>query len=203
MLRPPDKKIAKMKAFTAALIACAALPAAAQIAAPDNWRKESFDFPLRFAPNIPYEGKEHVRFTPQWAHFEDGDGFSYVFMWDLKTKAFNADDLEDYMETYFSGLMINVGRQRKLADKEIKTSAAANPLLAVPGWTQSWGIEVRTWNAFSKGEPLLLRGEVTQRNCGPRMQVFFAMSMAPRDKPAWNALREARKATTCPAASSS
>ncbi|HEY2628526.1 MAG TPA: hypothetical protein VGI57_05330, partial [Usitatibacter sp.] len=194
----PDKMIPKVRTLIVALAALAAFPAAAQVAAPDNWRKESFDFPLRFAPSIPYEGKEYVRFSPQWAHFEDGDGFTYVFLWDLKTKAFNADDLEDYMETYFSGLMNNVGRQRNLADKEIKSSAAANPLLAVPGWTQSWGIEVRTWNAFSKGEPLLLRGEVTQRDCGPRMQVFFAVSMAPRDKAAWNALRDARKATTCP-----
>jgi len=186
-----------MKRFLALLAACAALAANAQIGAPDNWRKESFDFPLRFAPNIPYEGKEYVRFAPQWAHFEDGDGFSYVFLWDLKTKPFNADDLEDYMETYFSGLMNNVGRQRKLIEKELKTHAAAHPLVTVEGWTQTWGLEVRTWNAFSDGEALLLRGEVTQRECGAHMQVFFAMSMAPRDKPIWDMLRAARKATPC------
>ena len=180
------------------LLFALALPAAAQIPAPEGWRKETFDFPLRFASTIPYEGKEYVRFSPQWAHFEDGDGFSYVFMWDLKTKPFNADDLEDYLETYFGGLMINVGRQVNLADKEIKTSAAAHPLLGVKGdWAQTWGVEVRTWNAFSKGEPLLLYGEVAQRNCGERMQVFFAMSMAARDKPIWDTLRNIRKATTC------
>jgi len=182
----------------ASLFFALALPAAAQIAAPDNWRKETFDFPLRFAPNIPYEGKEYVRFSPQWTHFEDGDGFSYVFLWDLKTKPFSADDLEDYLETYFAGLMINVGRQRNLADKEIKTNAAAHPLLGVKGdWAQTWGIEVRTWNAFSRGEPLLLWGEVAQRNCGEHMQVFFTMSMAERDKPIWDTLRNIRKATTC------
>ena len=176
----------------------AALPAAAQIAAPDEWRKETFDFPLRFAPGIPYEGKEYVRFSPQWAHFDDGDGFSYLFMWDLKTKPFNADDLEDYLETYFSGLMMNVGVQRKIADKAIKASAAAHPLTGIEGWTQTYGVEVRTWNAFNNGEPLLLWGEVSQRNCGERMQVFFAMSMAKRDQPIWRTLRAARQATTCP-----
>ena len=121
-----------------------------------------------------------------------------MFLWDLKTKPFNADDLEDYLETYFGGLMNNVGRKQKLADKEIKTNAAAHPLAGVKGdWAQAWGIEVRTWNAFSKGEPLMLWGEVTQRNCGERMQVFFAMSMAARDKPIWETLRNIRKATTC------
>jgi hypothetical protein len=181
-----------------ALLLALSLPAAAQIAAPDNWRKETFDFPLRFATTIPYEGKEYVRFAPQWAHFDDGDGFSYVFMWDLKTKPFNADDLEDYLESYFTGLMINVARQRNLADKEILTHAAAHPIAGLKDdWAQAWGIELRTWNAFSKGEPLMLWGEVTQRNCGEHMQVFFAISMAERDKPVWETLRNIRKATTC------
>jgi len=189
--------IVTKKALLAAALASLALPAAAQIAAPDKWRKETFDFPLRFARGIPYQGKEYVSFSPQWTHFEEGDGFSYVFMWDLKTKPFNADDLEDYLETYFTGLMINVGRQRDLAGKEIQTHAAAHPLLGVKAWTQAWGVEVRTWNAFSKGEPLLLYGEVSQRECGPHMQVFFAMSMAERDKPVWDTLRNIRKATAC------
>lgn len=195
--------IASIGRFSAALIAAtvliatAALPAEAQIGAPDGWRKETFDFPLRFAPGIPYEGKEYVRFSPQWAHFDQEDGFSYLFMWDLKTKPFNADDLEDYLETYFNGLMINVGRQRNMADKAKTASAAAHPLVGIEGWTQTYGVEVRTWNAFSEGEPLLLYGEVSQRNCGAHMQVFFAMSMAKRDGPIWNILRAARKATAC------
>ena len=47
----------------APLLLALAFPAAAQVAAPDNWRKESFTFPLQFAPTIPYEGTEHVRLT--------------------------------------------------------------------------------------------------------------------------------------------
>ena len=189
----PTNKIA-----WAALALAAALPAAAQIAAPAEWRKESFDFPLRFAPTIPYEGKEYVRFSPQWTHFDQEDGFSYLFLWDLKTRPFNADDLEDYLEIYFNGLMLNVGRQRNLAEKARMASAEAHPLTGIEGWAQTYGVEVRTWNAFSEGEPLLLWGEVSQRECGARMQVFFAMSMAKRDKPVWDVLRAARKATTCP-----
>ena len=44
---------------------------------------------------------------------------------------------------------------------------------------------------------MLLRGEVTQRNCGARMQVFIALSKSPRDKPVWNMLRKLRGGTTC------
>jgi len=180
-----------------ALIAACCGPAAAQVPAPPDWRKETFDFPLRFAPSIPYEGKEHVAFAPGWDKFDADTGFSYVFLWNLKTKPFNADDLEDYLETYFDGLMTNVGRARELLDKKVKTNAAAHPLMGVSAWTQSFGAEVRTWNAFSRGEPLLLWGEVTQRDCGERMQVFLAFSKSPRDHAIWDRLRAVRDATTC------
>ena len=47
----------------ACLALCWVLPAVAQVAAPDDWRKETFSVPLLFAPSIPYEGTEHVRFS--------------------------------------------------------------------------------------------------------------------------------------------
>ncbi|MGZ5662395.1 MAG: hypothetical protein ACXWG6_13600, partial [Usitatibacter sp.] len=132
-----------------------------------------------------------------WARFAADEGFSYVFMWDVKTAPVTPEDIEDFLEAYFTGLMKNVGAQRKIGDKEIKTAAAAHPMAALAGWDQGYGLEVRTWNAFSKGEPLLLYGEVGQRNCGARMQIFYAFSRTPRDRPIWEGLRAARKATTC------
>lgn len=181
----------------AACLLAAALPAAAQMPAPAGWKQESFDFPLRFAPHIPYEGKEYVAFAPGWDRFDTDAGFSYVFLWDLKRKPFNADDLEDYLETYFDGLMTNVGRAREVLDKKVRPAAAAHPLTGITAWTQAFGAEIRTWNAFSRGEPLLLYGEVTQRDCGERMQVFLAFSKVPRDHAIWNDLRKVRDATTC------
>ncbi|HSW84220.1 MAG TPA: hypothetical protein VLH12_12125, partial [Usitatibacter sp.] len=70
----------------------------------------------------------------------------------------------------------------------------------LPDWQQGFGVQIRTYNSFSKGEPLLLYGEVTQRKCGERMQIFFALSKSPRDKPIWTSLRKARSATTCQSA---
>jgi hypothetical protein len=167
------------------------------IPAPKDWRAESFTFPLQFAPSIPYQGVEYVRFAPSWARFDTEGGFSYVFLWDVKTLPVTPEDLEDYLEAYFAGLMKNVGVQRKIGDKEIKTAAAVHPMATLAGWEQGYGIELRTWNAFSKGEALLLHGEVGQRACGDRMQVFFAFSQSPRDRPIWLRLREIRGATPC------
>jgi hypothetical protein len=172
--------------------------AASLIVAPDNWRGETFQFPLQFAPSIPYEGTEHVRFSPSWDKFSTENGFSYVFAWDVKAKDMTPEDVEDYLETYFNGLMANVARARKLTHAAAKTSASAHPMTQVEGWTQAYGLELHTANGFGKNEPLVLHGEVTRRDCGAgRMQVFFAFSRARRDRPVWESLREARKATQC------
>jgi hypothetical protein len=174
------------------------LLAVAILSAPDGWRKESFSFPLGFAPSISYEGTEHVRFAPGWEQFQGDEGFSYVFVWDVKAMPVAPEDVEDHLEAYFSGLMNNVSRGRKLEGEPRKATAAVHPMTAVPGWSQAYGAQVRTGNAFSKNEPLLLHAEVTQRPCGPqRMQIFFAMSKAPRDRAIWEGLRAIRKATPC------
>jgi hypothetical protein len=191
-----------MRTCLAWLLCAAATAIAAEtnpgaIPAPDDWRKESFTFPLGFAPAIPYEGVEHVRFAPSWVRFGEEGGFSYVILWDLKAKPVTAEDIEEYLEIYFAGLMKNVGMQRSLGDKEVKTAAAVHPMASLAGWGQGYGVQLRTWNAFSKGEPVLLHGEVGHRSCGERMQIFFAFSQARRDRPIWEGLRAARQATSC------
>jgi len=174
--------------------------AATLIPAPDDWRRESFDFPLQFAPGIPYHGTEYLRFNPEWDKFADEAGFSYVVLWDVKAVPVEPPDIEDHLEVYFNGLMGNVARARNL-DSPAKSVVAAHPMAALRDWEQGFGVEIRTFNGFSKGEPLLLYGEVTQRNCGKeRMQIFFALSKSRRDKPIWNSLRKVRGATSCQAA---
>jgi len=171
---------------------------AALLPTPTGWREEKFEFPLRFAATIPLEGTEHVRFSPNWTKFSTEEGFTYAILWEVKQKALVAEDFEDYLEAYFTGLMHGVAPARKLEIPDTPTAVSLHPMTGIAGWEQSFGAEVRTWNAFSKAEPLLLWGEVTERSCaGGRTQVFFAFSKATRDRPAWNALREIRASTTC------
>jgi len=121
-------------------------------------------------------------------------------LWDVKAVPVEPPDIEDHLETYFNGLMSNVARGRKLAEPA-KSVVQAHPMASLPDWQQGFGVEIRTFNSFSMGEPLLLHGEVTQRKCGnDRMQIFFALSKSRRDKPIWNQLRKIRGATTCQSA---
>jgi hypothetical protein len=173
-------------------------PAAAQIAAPDDWRKESFTFPLPYAPTLPYVGAEHVRFTPDWKKFDRADGFSYVFLWDIQPALLEGEALERAMSVYFDGLMNNVAIARELEAMVPQTAVVLHPLDAPEGWRLAYAGAIHTWNGFSHGEALVLNAEITQRACGPdRVQLFFALSMAGRTAPVWKELRAVREATGC------
>jgi len=174
------------------------LLAAAAIAAPAGWREETFTFPLIFAPTIPYEGTETVRFSPDFSKFDGGRGFTYVILWDVKQRRIEPSELERGLAVYFDGLMENVTRARKIADPGTVSSAALHPMTAPAGWAEASSGQVWTWNAFAKGEPLVLNLEVTHRACGTdRTQIFYAFSMAPRTDPAWQELRAIRDKTAC------
>lgn len=187
-----------MTRWLCALAAFFALPAAAEIAAPETWRKETFRFPLPFAPSIPYEGVEHVRFAPYWSEFASDRGFSYALLWDVKRRPVEAAELERGLLVYFDGLMENVTRGRKIEDPGTVSSVALHPLATPAGWSAASGGRLWTWNAFGRGEPLTLYLEITHRPCGEdRMQIFYAFSKAERTRPAWDELRAIRAATRC------
>ena len=176
----------------------AALAFATAIAAPASWREETFDFPLVFAPSIPYEGRETVRFSPDFAQFASGHGFTYVILWDIKRRAIEPSELERGLAVYFDGLMENVTRARKIGDPGTVSSAVLHPLRTPPGWGQALSGQVWTWNGFDKGEPLVLNLEIAYRACGAdRTQIFYALSMAARSDAAWDALRTIRDKTAC------
>jgi len=177
--------------------------AAAAIAAPADWREETFDFPLVFAPSIPYEGTETVRFSPDFTKFAQGRGFTYVILWDIKRRALEPQELERGLAVYFDGLMENVTRARKIEDPGTVTSTALHPMTAPAAWASGLSGQLWTWNGFGKGEPLVLNLEVTHRPCGAdRTQIFYAFSMAPRTDAAWDTMRKIRADTPCRAAAS-
>jgi hypothetical protein len=171
---------------------------AAAIAAPDSWREERFTFPLVFAPSIPYEGEEVVRFSPDFTKFSGNRGFTYVILWDIKRRTLEPSEIERGLAVYFDGLMENVTRARKIEDPGTVTSTSLHPMSAPKGWDRGLGGQLWTWNAFSKGEPLVLNLEITHRACGTdRTQIFYAFSMAARGEPAWDELRKVRSDTQC------
>ena len=171
------------------------------IPAPDSWRRESFDFPLAFAPSIALEGKEHVRFAPGWSDFAGERGFSYVFLWDVKEipgPALTVHGLQFSLGMYFDGLMGAAARSRKIEAGVERSVVNLHPMRDVAGWREAHAGQIHTWNGFGKAEPLVLQIEAVQRSCpNGRAQIFYAVSKSPRNQPIWNDLRKARDATPC------
>ena len=186
-----------------ALLPCTALAAPDPVPAPENWRRESFEFPLTFAPAIGLEGSEHVRFAPGWGDFASERGFSYVFLWDVKDvagPALTVVGLEFALRVYFDGLMETAAAARKLEVRGAPTLVDLHPMRDEPGWSEAHAGSIHTWNAFGKGESLALEVEVTKRSCPDgRAQVFHALSKAKRSAPPWDALRKARQGVSCSA----
>jgi hypothetical protein len=185
-------------ALALSLAAASALAVHAELAAPEGWRKESFTFPLPYAPSLPYEGTEQVRFSPEWARFSTEEGFSYVVLWDIKPAPLEPEALQRALGVYFDGLMNNVAIARKIDAMVPQSVAVLHPLTAPDGWSGAYAGTIHTWNAFAKAEPLVLNIEVAERRCAPeRMQVFFAIAKAARASPVWPPLREIRGSASC------
>jgi hypothetical protein len=108
----------KPAVFAVAIFLTLSGPAAAEVLpAPGDWRRESFDFPLAFAPAIGLEGNEQVRFAPGWSAFTSERGFSYVFLWDVKEvagPALTVKGLEFALRVYFDGLVETAASARKM-----------------------------------------------------------------------------------------
>jgi hypothetical protein len=193
---PPRNRLAFACALACALLARAA---AAELAAPEGWRKETFAFPLPYTPTLPYEGTEQVRFSPGWARFAAEEGFSYVVLWDIKPAAMEPEALERALGVYFDGLMNNVAAGRKLEAMVPQSSATLHPMAAPQRWSDAYAGRIYTWNAFAAAEPLTLNIEVTVRKCGAeRVQVFYAIAKAARSSSAvWAPLRAIRDSAGC------
>lgn len=185
-------------ALALAAIAALSLPARAELAAPAGWRKESFSFPLPYAPSLPYAGTEQVRFSPEWARFSTDGGFSYVVLWDIRPAPMESEALQRALGVYFDGLMNNVAIARKIDAMVPQSVAVLHPLMPPAGWHIAYAGAIHTWNAFAKAEPLVLNIEIAERRCTPeRMQVFFAIAKAARSASTWDELREIRGSASC------
>jgi len=171
---------------------------AAKLPSPPGWRGETFRFPLVFAPSVPFDGTQEVRFAPGFARFGTSEGFTHVILWDIRPEPMEGAQLERAIAVYFDGLMENAARGRKLDELPVPAAVSLHPMSTPAGWSDAYAGAVHTWNAFSRGEEMKLDVEVSTRRCSPQqLQVFLAMSMAPRRDKAWETLRSMREKVAC------
>ena len=87
----------------------AANPACEAVA---DWRPEVIELPPDFAPTLP-AGREELRFAPGMFKPDQSDYFSYVFILALDAAPpSRVAYFEDFMRTYFVGLMTSVAKAK-------------------------------------------------------------------------------------------
>ncbi len=115
-----------------------------------GWRPERLEFPLTFAPTLPYAGVEDLRFSPGMFKRGAPDYFAYVFQWWLAgSPVFTPATLERDLEAYFRGLMATVAKEKGLVVDPASTHAAVKAL--GPGQFRAF---VNTEDAFNGGAPV-------------------------------------------------
>lgn len=167
---------------------------------PRGWKQERLEFPLRFAPMLPYAGTEELRFCPNMFKRGAPDYFSYVIRWWLVGRpVFTAKQFEEDLTGYFQGLMVAQGREKDLTVDPGSTHVAVKPM-----GPRRFRAFVTTVDAFNGAAPLdlIVDIEVVDPVKGHRaVYMAIAPTMA-----AWNVreslmnlLKTARDAKPAPA----
>jgi hypothetical protein len=156
----------------------------------EGWKREVIPFPLDFAPELPYRGKEVLRFAPRFFDPASPTYFSYVFAWVLDgSPALEAPALEADLARYFAGLCREVGGKKFQFDAA-RFRAHLAPAEARRAGARALRGTVETYDPFGDGRPLTLHVEVEIWDCpggGPRV-ARFAASPADAAAPVWREL---------------
>jgi hypothetical protein len=164
---------------------------------PTGWKHETFALPPEFAPQLPYQGTEELRFMPGFSTPTAPDYWSYDFVWWLnQPPAFDAASVAATLTTYFRGLATAVGGSKYNLDPARYRAV----LTAVPGSEppRLTG-QVFTYDPFTTGLPITLNVEAELRSCPGRKQVAIVVALSPKDgtDAVWKALRATARTLVC------
>ncbi|MBI5394385.1 MAG: hypothetical protein HZA91_03720 [Verrucomicrobia bacterium] len=166
---------------------------------PADWRFEGMAIPPGFAPDIKLTGTEEIRFAPGMFDTRSSNYFTYVvvIMADGAPEL-GAADLKDFLEKYYRGLSIAVGRGKGLSPDPAQMKTVVNPAPPGPDAKQSFAAEVVFFDSFTDGRKISLNVEalVVPRPASKQTCLILMVSPSSKDAAVWQTLRDiGRKAT--------
>ena len=168
--------------------------------APDNWKKESFNFPLDFAPKLNFTGIEEARFAPGWADKTSPEFWTYSFAWYVDGNInLTEERLQTFIGEYFNGLTQVVG-----ASKGMKKEAVSNAFAifmekeAVENWQYFEG-KVQLLDVFFSEQEIRLNVKVKALYCESldKHLVLFSFARKTFDDKIWNVFEEVQTVADC------
>lgn len=180
-----------------------AAPATLFQEAPEDWRPEVIPFPLGFAPEIPYRGREELRFSPGMYDADSEMYFTYAFVWWLdESPELEPESLREDLIDYFAGLYQAVAE--KEASGEAEVSVALEEVDAVEdlpdrrgAWVPESGEDARHYHGvvdwvdpFVTQKPVKLNWKAASWLCSDsdRTAWFVLLSPQPFDHEVWSKL---------------
>ena len=153
----------------------------------DNWGKELFQFPIRFASEIPYTGMEEARFPKGWGDSTHVEFWTYAFAWEIVTdEALVETDFEINLQHYFDGLL-GLSFDRK--EKVIQTNA--NFLKKESSKNKAWYVgKIKTFDTRFTQKPMTLHVQALSHFCEKEKQsiILFKFSPKPFEHSVWKQL---------------
>ena len=149
--------------------------------APKDWKKESFTFPLDFAPKLNFTGIEEARFAPGWSDKTSDEFWTYSFAWYVDSNIdLTEQKLQELTAIYFNGLTQVVGKSNGMKLEQI-TNAVAIFMAKSPreNWQYFEG-KVQLFDAFFSKKEVRLNVKVKALHCEQLEKQLIVFSFAPK-----------------------
>lgn len=160
---------------------------------PVNWMTERFGIPIEFAPRIPYDGIEDLRFAPGWSASASEDYWTYSYLWYLNGKiTFTPETIAENLDLYYTGLVGRNIEKRKIPKEKLFPVKATFEVVEKQGEDKSTFQGSVHMLDYMAQQPITLNFLVHVKECpGKNMTyVFYEVSPRERSHPVWKTLQK-------------
>lgn len=158
---------------------------------PKDWGIERFPLPISFAPSIPYQGVEDIRFTSGWGKANSEEYWSYAFLWYLDgTIKMDAATIERNLKAYYTGL-ISVNGKDIPSEKLIPVVTAFKAIKKAKGDIKTFSGSVVMLD-YMEQKPITLNCKVHWRTSKwpNKTFIFYELSPQPFSHRVWKSLNQ-------------
>lgn len=149
---------------------------------PSGWAFERFNLPPSFAPTIPYQGVEELRFAPGMFNKDTASYFAYAFIAQLdNVSMISQNDISDYLLKYYKGLCSTVAKDRNLVVDTTRITAAVEKKKGLANEI-IYNASVNVFGVFADGAPVKLNMEVKVLMNTAAKKTYLIFIASPREK---------------------
>ena len=143
------------------------------------------NLPPVFAPGLPINGIEDIRFSPEWAKNKTEGYWTYCFLWSLQgSTPLSKTELETCLKYYYTGLIKGNLKEAKIDTlNAIPVTIKLHPIPNVAAGRKAFEGELHMLNYMTR-EPITLNFKIHQKD----NFIFFEASPLPYSNKMWGVM---------------